>query len=146
MRGVKKLAFSILVTFLLGACGGSATSPSQNGAAPAGQTAAAPAANETAALDAISKINDAQANYFRRNRRYALNFDELVEAHLLNADPAASPSGYDFKLRPAADAQTYKLSVNPIGSSATARHFFTDESGAVHADAGKDASADSPKL
>jgi type II secretory pathway pseudopilin PulG len=139
MQRVKTLTFSILVTLLLGGCGGSATTPSA-------QTPAAAAPNETAALDAIAKINDAQANYFRRNRRYALNFDELVEAHLLNADPAASQTGYDFKLRPAADAQTYKLSVSPSGSSATAKHFFTDESGAVHADTGKDATEDSPKL
>jgi hypothetical protein len=143
MQRVKSLTFLILSALLLSACGGSATGPAQNGAA--AQTSAA-VPNETAALDAISKINDAQANYFRRNRRYALNFDELVEAHLLNADPAAGQTGYDFKLRPAADAQTYKLSVTPSGSSATARHFFTDESAAVHADAGKDATADSPKL
>jgi hypothetical protein len=142
---VKTLTFSILVTLFLVGCGGNATT-SQSGAGSTTQAPAAAAPNETAALDAIAKINDAQANYFRRNRRYALNFDELVETHLLNADPVASQTGYDFKLRPAADAQTYKLSVTPAGSSTTARHFFTDESGAVHADAGKDATADSPKL
>ena len=120
----------------------------QNSAKSSG--AGAPSANakppdESAALDAIAKINDAEANYFRRNRRYALTFDELVDAHLLNSAPTAD-TGYDFSLRPAADAQTYKLAVNPTASSPTARHFLTDESGAVHAEAGRDATGDSPKI
>lgn len=111
----------------------------------AGAQANAKPPDESAALDAIAKINDAEANYFRRNRRYALTFDELIDAHLLNKAPAAE-TGYDFSLRPAADAQTYKLAVNPTASSPTARHFLTDESGAVHAEAGRDATSDSPKI
>jgi hypothetical protein len=103
-------------------------------------------ADESAALDAIAKINDAQANYFRRNRRYALTFDELVDAHLINSAPAAAQSGYDFNLRPSADAQTYKLSVSPTAPSPTVRHFLTDESGAIHAETGRDATPDSPKI
>jgi hypothetical protein len=147
MTRVKTLIFSLAIIAAAGGCSGS-PSTSQNGAAsqPASaQTANASAPNESAALDAIAKINDAQANYFRRNRRYALNFDELVDAHLLNSDPSAGQTGYDFKLRPAADAQAYKLFVNPMGASPTVRHFFSDESGAVHADVGKDASEESPK-
>jgi hypothetical protein len=143
MQPVKASTMSLLIALFLAGCGGNTGTAPQNGAP---QAAAAVAPNEVAALDAISRINDAQANYFRRNRRYGLNFDELVESHLLKADPSAEQTGYDFKLRPAADAQTYKLSVTPAGSSATARYFFTDESGAVHADTGRDATADSPKL
>ena len=92
------------------------------------------------------KINQAQSDHFKRNRRYALSFDELVEAHLIAAEPRAAQSGYDFKLRPAADAQTYKLSVSPANASTTARYFFTDQSGTVHAETGKEATVDSPQL
>ena len=113
--------------------------------APAAQPATK-APNESAALNAIAKINDAESSYFRRNRRYALTFDELVEAHLLNSVPASAQTGYDFTLRPSADAQTYKLAVNPAAPSPTARHFFSDESGTVRAEAGRDATADSPKI
>jgi type II secretory pathway pseudopilin PulG len=118
----------------------------QNGAASGGQASGGKAPDETAALDAITKISDAQTNYFRRNRRYALTFDELIDAHLLNTTPTAAQTGYDFSLRPSADAQTYKLSVNPTTPAPTARHFFSDESGTVRAETGKDASGDSPKI
>jgi len=116
-----------------------------NQSAPAGQSSNVKAADEKAALDAIAKINDAQTSYFKRNRRYALTVDELVDAHLLNSDPTAG-TGYDFTLRPSADAQTYKLAVNPTAASPSARHFFTDESAAIHVEAGRDATADSPKM
>jgi uncharacterized lipoprotein YmbA len=144
---VKKAILLLTVTMLAG-CGGN-TSPSMqnsaNSSAPAAQAVTAKPPDESAALDAIAKINDAQANYFRRNRRYALTFDELVDAHLLNSAPSAE-TGYDFTLRPAADAQTYKLAVNPAASSPSVRHFLSDESGAVHAEAGRDATSDSPKI
>lgn len=112
----------------------------------AGQPAPAKAPDENAALDAIAKINEAQSNYFKRNHRYALTLDELIEGRLLNSEPTTAQTGYEFKLRPAADAQTYKLSAAPAASSPTARHFFTDESGVVHAEDGKDATAGSPKI
>jgi hypothetical protein len=135
---------------MLAGCGNSTPSMQTNAnqAAPAAQPATK-APDESAALDAVAKINDAQSSYFRRNRRYALTFEELVEAHLLNGVPASAQTGYDFTLRPSADAQTYRISVNPTASSpssASARHFFTDESGAVHAEAGRDTTAESPKI
>ena len=134
---------------MLAGCGGSTTPSMQtsaNQATPAAQSSNSKAPDESAALDAIAKINDAESSYFRRNRRYALTFDELVDAHLLNGVPAPAQTGYDFTLRPSADAQTYKMSVNPAAASPTARHFLTDESGAVHAEAGRDATAASPKI
>ena len=97
-------------------------------------------------MDAIAKINEAQSSYFKRNRRYALTLDELVDARLLKAVPTTAETGYDFTVRPAADAQTYKMIVSPVPALSTARHFFTDQSGAVHAENGKDATADSPKI
>jgi len=113
-------------------------------AAPASQSAKAP--DENATLDVLRKINDAQSTHFKLNRRYALTFEELVEARLLASEPSAAQTGYEFKLRPAADAQTFKLSANPSNSSATARYFFTNEKGEIHAETGKDASVDSPAV
>jgi hypothetical protein len=135
----------------LAACGGDTTPKMQTetkaaapSAAPASQSAKAP--DENATLDALRKISEAQSTYFKLNRRYALTFEELVEAHLLTNEPSAAQTGYEFKLRPAADAQTYKLSATPGNASATARHFFMDEKGEVHSETGKDASADSPAV
>jgi hypothetical protein len=144
---VKLALFLALVTAALcSGCGSNATPPQTGNAPAASQPSNAKAPDESAALDVLAKINDAQANYFRRNRRYALTFDELVDAHLINSAPAPAQSGYDFNLRPSADAQTYTLSVTPTAPSPTVRHFFTDESGAIHAEAGRDATADSPKI
>ena len=123
---------------LLLGCGNSAT--------PSMQSAAPKPPDEKAALSAIAKTNEAQTTYFKVNRRYALTYDELVEARFLAAEPSASQTGYDFRLRPAADAQTYKLSVSPAALSPAAPHFFTDQSGVIHTEAGKEATADSPVL
>ena len=126
----------------LTACGNSST-PSNSGpnAAPTAPTNL----NERAALDVIGKINESQVTYFKLNRRFALTFEELIDAKLLTANPTATQSGYEFKLRPAADAQTYTLAVVPAVASTEARYFFTDQSGIIRAETGKDASADSPK-
>lgn len=144
---------SIALLFMgiaLAACGGDTTPKMQSETKSAGSSASsqpAKAPDENAALGALRKISEAQATYFKLNRRYALTFDELVEAHLLTSEPSAAQTGYEFKLRPAADAQTYKLSVGPSDSgSNAARHFFLDEKGVIHAETGKDASADSPAL
>jgi hypothetical protein len=138
----------LLAVIMLAGCGGNTTPSMQTTAKEAapGQPSNSKAPDESAALDTIAKVNDAESSYFRRNRRYALSFDELVEAHLLNSVPASAQTGYDFTLRPSADAQTYKLAVNPSSPSPTARHFFSDESGTVRAEAGRDAAADSPKI
>jgi hypothetical protein len=104
------------------------------------------AADENAALDAVHKIIEAQATHFKMNRRYALTVEELTQARLLTNEPSAAQTGYDFRLRPAADAQTYKLLVDPGDSSATARHFFTDQTGVIHAETGKEATPESPSL
>jgi hypothetical protein len=145
MRRVK----SILSLLFLGlAATGCSSSPTMQTSTPAGSAASnAKAPNENAALDATRKTAEAQATYFKINRRYALTFDELIEAHFLNAEPTAAQTGYDFKLRPAADAQTYKLSVVPADANASsARRFFLDQSGVLRSETGKEATADSPEL
>src|SRR5262249_11335736 len=103
--------------------------------------------DENAALDALRKINDAQSTYFKVNRRFALTFDELVEARLLRSEPSAAETGYDFKLRPAAAAQTFKLSVTPANASTTAaRYLLMDQTGVIRAENGKEATVESPSL
>jgi len=135
----------LMMGILLGGCSSPAPTTQSNAPATFATPAAAKPADENAALDAIRKTTEAQATYFKVNRRYALTYEELVEAHLLASEPSAGQTGYDFKLRPAADAQTYKLSVVPADSGATTvRRFFVDQTGVIHADAGKDASAESP--
>jgi hypothetical protein len=134
-----KAAIALLVLGLLTGCGNSA-------APPATQSTPTKTPDENATLAAISKISEGQAVFFKLNRRYALTLDELVAARLLDAEPTSPQTGYEFNLRPAADAQTYKLSVSPVAASSPARHFFTDQSGAIHAEAGKDANAESPAL
>ena len=144
-----KNSFALLIMGMLLAACSSETAPTMQSKAPA--AAAPPAAtkspDENAALDALHKINEAQATYFKLNRRYALSFEELVDARLISSEPSAAQTGYDFKLRPAADAQTYKLFVVPADSNAvTARRFFMDQTGAIHGESGKDATADSPAV
>ena len=103
--------------------------------------------DENAALDAIRKANEAQATYFKMNRRYALTFEELVEARLLSGEPSSTQTGYEFKMRPAADAQTYKLSVSPADpKESSVRQFFVDQSGVIHSETGKEATAGSPEI
>jgi len=133
------------IVLVLASCGGNTTPVASSGSNTT-TPAAVKAADEKAALDAIAKINEAQSTYFKRNRRYALTLDELADAHLIKGVPTAAETGYDFTVHPAADAQTYKMTANPVVASSTARHFFTDQSGAVHAENGKDATADSPKI
>jgi hypothetical protein len=99
---------------------------------------------EAVAVDTLQKINEAQATYFKINRRYALTYDELIEARLLPKEPSAAETGYDFKLRPAADAASFKISVTPADSNVTnARYLFMDQTGVIRAETGKDATADS---
>jgi hypothetical protein len=137
----------LIMGILLGACSSPAPTTQSNAPAASASPTATKPADETSALDAIRKTTEAQATYFKINRRYALNYEELVEAHLLTSEPSAGQTGYDFKLRPAADAQTYKLSVAPADSGASAgRRFFADQTGVIHAETDKDASVESPTL
>ena len=148
MTGVKSYIALVILGLLLAACGNNPAPTMQSNTAPAGAANPAPSkpSDEKAAVDAIAKVNEAQATYFKLNRRYALTYEELIDGHLLNSEPAAAQTGYEFKLRPAADAQSYKLSAAPAGPAADARHFFTDQTGVVRAETGKDATADSPKI
>jgi hypothetical protein len=102
--------------------------------------------DEIAAVAAISDVNAAQKTYFARNRRYALTYEELTEAHFLKEEPTLQKTGYDIKLRPAADAASYTVLAIPSTSTPGARHFFSDQTGTIRAEEGKDANAQSPAI
>jgi hypothetical protein len=126
---------ALLVTVALLAC-----SP-ETPTAPA--TTKAP--DEAAAIQALKDITQAQADFIRRTRRYAQSYDELIADHLLSAEPSTEQTGYKIDMRPSPDAVSYTVSATPSGS-AEARHFFTDQTGGIHVETGKPATADSPKL
>ena len=142
---MKTLQSIVQITLLLlCGCAGQPTTTEPASAPPA---AATKAADANAALDALTQVNAAQSVYFKRNRRYALAFDELVEARDLKSEPGVADTGYLFRMRPAADAQTYTISaapaVPPVGTPA--RTFFTDQSGVIRGeDSNKPATAQSP--
>ena len=103
-------------------------------------------ADDTAAIKTLKAVNDAQADYLKRNRRYALTFDELVESHILNEDPSKSAAGYELSLHPSADAESYTLAATPVSPSASVRYFFTDKTGVIRAEQGKEATSSSSPI
>jgi hypothetical protein len=104
------------------------------------------APDEIAAVAAISDVNAAQKTYFARNRRYALTYEELTGALFLKEEPTVEKTGYDIKLRPAADAATYTVLGIPSPPTSPARHYFSDQTGIIRAEEGKDANAQSPAI
>jgi hypothetical protein len=143
MTAVKTILIPLFLVLVLTGC--SNDTPTRKTVVQTRPTSKPP--DENAALDALRKINDAQSTYFKVNRRFALTFDELVEARLLRSEPSGAETGYDFKLRPAADAQTFKLFVIPTDANSTAAtYLFMDQSGVIRAQIGKEATADSPAV
>ena len=128
---MKTGVMALFLGFLAG-CGSGSTPP-------AGQAPAAKPPDETAAVAALRELNSAQDAYFKRNRRYALTYEELIEARILNDEPAAAVTGYEIRLRPSADAATYTAIARPATPAPNANHFFTDQSGIIRAEPGKDA-------
>jgi hypothetical protein len=124
----------------LSACGGP---PPTNTSTPA-PAKATKAPDETAAIRVLGEINKAQADYIRRNRRYALTFDELVESHFLKEEPSKDTLGYEIRLRPSADAASYTVTATPVSSPA--RYFFTDKTGTIRAEPALEATASSPAI
>ena len=104
----------------------------------------AKAPDESAAIEALRKVIEAQTNFIHRTRRYAQSFDELIKDHLLSAEPKKADTGYDFLLLPSPDAVSYTITVTP--SAAGARYFFADQTGVLRAEKDKPATAASPAL
>ena len=105
---------------------------------PSQETTAKPP-DEAAALSALKQINQAQADFIRRTRRYAQGTDELIADRLLSGTPAAE--GYSIRMLPSPDAGSYTVEATP--SDPAARHFFTDKTGIIRAETGKPATAES---
>ncbi len=139
-----KLLIVVLTFILLGACGGAPTSAPSANAEKAAAPAKAP--DENAALAALKDIHQAQADYFRRNRRYALTLEELTDERFLKKEPTINDTGYDIRLRPAADAASYTVLATPASGAPEVRRFFTNQTGEIRAEQGKDANAQSPLI
>lgn len=108
--------------------------------------AAVKAPDEAAAVKALKDINQAQADFIRRTRRYAQRYDELIAEHFLTAEPLPADTGYKIDMRPSPDAVSYTITATPLSNPEKAQHFFTDQTGAIRAEMGKPATATSPNL
>ena len=137
-----RLAF--FVALILAGCGGQPPAQKDTTTQPASAPQKQP--DESAALASISEVNAAQKIYIARYGRYALTYDELIQALFLKEEPTVEKTGYDIKLRPAADAASYTVLGIPASASSEARHFFSDQTGLIRAEKGKDANAQSPTV
>jgi hypothetical protein len=140
---------SLVVIFAhvaLTACSSSPSTPQQPQATSAVAVPVQKAPDEDAALAAIAAVNAGQKDYMARNRRYALSYEELMQVLFLKEEPLPEKTGYDIKLRPSADAARYTIIANPVMPSTSARHFFSDQTGEIRAEQGKDANAQSPAV
>lgn len=140
-----KIWAGIFATLLLVGCSGS-NENAPTGSSNATMQASKPAPDENAAAQFLSTLNKAQDDYHKHTRRYAIAFDELVDAHFLDAVPAEDKIGYTFTMRPAADAESYTVTAKPMQPGSTVHFFFTDQTGVIRAETGKDATASSPKF
>jgi hypothetical protein len=131
----------VILALLLVGCGAT-PAPEQKQSARAAQKAP----DENAALSAISQVNAAQKDFFARNRRYALTYEELMQGLFLKEEPTIVKTGYDIRLRPSADAATYTVVAIPSAPSPATRYFFSDQTGDIRGEQGKDANAQSPKI
>ena len=142
MRKHIAFAFFVALFIAMAGCGQEpAVVPPANQAPPA-----ITAPDESAAVAALEAIVEAQGGYFQRNRRYALDYKELVTSRFLREEPTDANTGYEIIMRPSPDAARFTLSATPLSPSPTARHLFTDQTGVIHAEQGQAASADSPRI
>jgi hypothetical protein len=136
----------IFALVALTACSGGPSTPQQPEAQSDAPAPVQKAPDEDAAIAAIAAVNAAQKDYLGRYRRYALSYEELMQVLFLKEEPGPEKTGYDISLRPSADAARYTVIANPATPSPTARHFFSDQTGEIRAEQGKDANAQSPTV
>ena len=147
MQPVKSV-ITFLVIIILTGCAGepqAPQTPQETSISPRPATAQK-APDEPAALAAIAQVNAAQKDYIGRYRRYALTYEELTAIFFLREEPTVQKTGYEIKLRPAADAASYIVLAVPSAPSPAVRHFFSDQTGTIRAEQGKDATAQSPAI
>lgn len=135
-----KIVVLTLLVILAAGCGAS-DQPASN---PPVESAPVPAPDEGAAIDTLKRINEAQSGFFQRNRRYALDTDELRQSMFLSQPPSEEATGYSFRLRPSPDASQYTVLATPLAATPTSRHFFTNQTGEIRMAEGAPASVDSP--
>lgn len=104
------------------------------------------APDEAGALSWLVKINAAQRDHFERFRRYALTTEDLVTTLMLPAEPDSKQLGYEIKLRPSAAADKYTLLAVPLSDTSAHRYFFSDSTGVLRAENGKEAGPQSPAV
>jgi hypothetical protein len=102
--------------------------------------------DENAVIETLKAVNRAQQDFIRRTRRYALTYDELVEAYLLKERPSGENTGYDVTLKPSPDAVSYTVIATPRSERERYRHFFTDKTGVIRSEIGRAATAESPEV
>jgi len=142
---LKTTLLVVLATILLMGCGRSSPekpAPAAQAATPA-PVAKVPEDAERQAVAWIRKINTAQSDFFRKNRRYALTSEDLVDARLLLEEPQSTEIGYEIKLRPTAAADKYTILATPVAAISDKRHFYSDMTGKIRSELGRDATAES---
>jgi hypothetical protein len=135
-----------LISILLIGCGGEDDTDKKGSELPVSQAPPNKAPDEKVAVQALASTNEAQSIHFKRFRRYALTFNELIDSRLLKTEPTVDETGYEFRLRPTADAQSYTISAAPTSASTSARHLFTNQTGVIRAELDKEATATSPEV
>jgi hypothetical protein len=103
-------------------------------------------ASEVEGLQAVRGISQAQVNFMRLRRRYALTIEELVQELSLEKDPSADDNGYRIRMRGSPSADTYSLTAEPATETESKRAFFVDSTGIIRWALGQPATADSPEL
>ena len=143
---MKSFVIIIGVLALAGCAGGSSTPQQQPQTQAPAPVPAPKAPDEDAAITAMTAVNAAQKVYLARNRRYALSYEELMQSLFLKEEPTPEKTGYEINLRPSADATRYTIVAVPATPSPGVRHFFSDQTGDIRAEQGKEANAQSPTV
>jgi type II secretory pathway pseudopilin PulG len=104
-------------------------------------------ANEGAAIVALRVLANAQIRYRLRYGGYG-TFAELEASGALDSSWSdGTRGGYDFTATLPGDRLFWSATADPSEEGATAdRHFYTDESGAIHVRVGGPAAATDPAL
>ena len=111
------------------------------------------AANESAAIGSMRTIGSAQQMYRQTiggNTTFATGLVALGPTgakmidDVLGAGATSTKSGYTFSMTGA--GATFTANADPVSASTGTRHFFTDESGVIRADASAAASAASTAI
>jgi UTP:GlnB (protein PII) uridylyltransferase len=102
--------------------------------------------SETAALELVDEIRQAQEAFIARERRYAQSVEELVARLVLQSAPDDRAIGYRIRTRSSPAADAYSIRAEAVVGVSGRRSFFQDREGAMHQALGQEATAESPLL